>query len=141
MRRVIQFAAVCVLSVVCISALEFSQSTREKDVAFLEELTSPMRGQVSNGESTSLVDFLASSVGLRFLESLQNDLYSQGKLELEYRRNTICENLLQAQKRGSLASEDVTFQNCVCTPTIPFLHCLAIGSQVRKVSSNSRFMI
>lgn len=126
---------------VSVSALEFSQLTREEDVAFLEELTSPMRGQVTNGRSTSLVDFLASSVGLQFLETHRNDLHSQGKLELDYRRNAICANLQQAQKRGSLASVDLTFKDCVCNPTIPYLHCLAIGSQVLKLASNLRFMI
>eukprot|EP00210_Caulerpa_lentillifera_P000093 g89.t1 len=118
----------CVLSV---SAVDFSQATREDAVAFLEKITYPHRNQVANTNGVpTLVDFLASSSGLQFLKASPVGILSQTKLEQDYRRTAICENLSNQNTKQVWSSWELRFRDCVCTPSLPYLHCLAIGSQM-----------
>lgn len=127
----------CFLLLHCLSgySLEFSHTTREHDIALLEHLTLPLREKLtrSDNETLTLVDFFASSIGLRFLNFHKRGLGSQKRLDREYRRRGICENLKIENKKRQLSSGEKRFRNCVCNSSQPYLHCLAIGSQVLRL--------
>eukprot|EP00210_Caulerpa_lentillifera_P003778 g3609.t1 len=134
--------ALCISCLRCVTTVlsyEFSQATRVKDIALLENLTLPIREKMtrSNDHTFTLVDFLASSVGLRFLNSHEAELKLQKRLEREYRREAICRNLKNTSSshdvKKQLSSEEKRFRSCVCSSTKPYLHCLAIGSQLLRV--------
>lgn len=126
----------CVILLHCLSvfSLEFSRSTHEDDIALLDHVTLPLREKLtrSDNETLTLVDFLASAVGLRFLNSHKRRLGSQRRLDREYRRHGICENLKIENKKRPLSSGEKRLRNCVCNSSQPYLHCLAIGSQVLR---------
>lgn len=115
-------------------ARQFSQETRNADVNFLERATLPFRRtlRLPWHPVQSLVDFMASRTGLIFLVANFETLWYQELLEIQYERPTMCENVQSEEtRRGSLSPSELRFKTCLCSPYLPFLHCLALGSQVR----------
>ena len=111
-----------------------SQQTRNSDVSRLEKLSLPFRlHRRRRGQHVveNLVDFLASRRGLMFLASQIETLWYQELLETQYGRRSMCVNIQNAEARkNGLTEKEQKLKNCLCRFYMPFLHCLAIGSQV-----------
>ena len=133
MHRCVLLLSLCSLLLTSTSGRQFSQETRDADVSFLERVTLPFRQTLRcpwHGVE-SLVDFMASHHGLAFLATNFQTLWYQELLEIQYRRGDLCENLrTEEANTGSLTHAEHRFKNCLCNRYLPFLHCLAIGSQV-----------
>ena len=124
-----------------VDAYVFSRASRTNDVSLLERLTLPFRRSLRFPFTPvdSLVDFLASSRGLFFLALHIESLWYQELLEWEYDRQGLCENMRAGEaQRGALSSQERRLRSCLCSPFQPFLHCLAMGSQVRPLQLGSR---
>ena len=111
----------------------FSRETRNRDVSRLEKLSLPFRWQRRRRPHVveNLVDFLASRRGLMFLAGQIETLWYQELLEMQYGRRSMCVNLKNAEARkNGLTEREQSLKNCLCRFYMPFLHCLALGSQV-----------